>query len=71
MDTAVVFIRRMMAANPAVTDDPDVDDGALAALLDAKILEASPAWQRLGILVHQRGLEGWTNIRDAGTRDTR
>jgi hypothetical protein len=59
----VRFLRRITAE---VAPDPTAEsvfDDDVVGLLDAAVLLASPAWERLGVLVHRSGVQGWTNVR--------
>jgi len=58
----VRFLRRIVTDTPPDPEADNLFDDDVVGLMDARVLEASPAWQQLGKLVHSRGLQGWTNI---------
>jgi DNA-binding transcriptional MerR regulator len=62
-DDIVRFLRRLTAEARLRADEETVFDDELVGLLDAQTMQASPAWERLGVLVHRRGVQGWTNVR--------
>jgi DNA-binding transcriptional MerR regulator len=62
-EDVIRFLRRIVAETPPDPEAENLFDDDLVGLLDAQVLEASPAWQRLGVLVHSRGVQGWTNVR--------
>ena len=64
------YMRRSPAAHdPAAPNPPEFDD-TVVTLLDAQTIQVSPAWERLQILIEDRGLAGWTYIRQANKPNT-
>lgn len=62
-DDLVRFLRRITAE---LAPDPEAEavfDDDVVGLLDARVLQASPALEPLGELIHRRGVQGWTNVR--------
>jgi DNA-binding transcriptional MerR regulator len=58
-DIMVGFVRSM----PPQTEE-DYVDPAMTEMLDNYMVGLSPAWTRIIELIHERGLVGWTNIRE-------
>jgi hypothetical protein len=62
-DDVVRFLRRLTAGSAPDPAHEAVFDDDIVGLLDAQVLQASSAWQRLGVLIETRGAHGWTNVR--------
>jgi DNA-binding transcriptional MerR regulator len=66
-DAAVAVFEELTAEVPTdAQEDADLDEGVVN-LLDDKMVESSPAWQRVLELIEERGWTGWSDVRQTDT----